>query len=241
MLGYYAELCKETKGIVVPAIIVCCKDKKSNVPSDYLTMAMRKFKNIPLPLQRHLKYRANFFSIVCNIWDISERKLIAEGPAGIILYAMRNFWQATKEHLAVIIKKCSKIDRNDAKLLLAGLMSYYEHADKGLGREEFDRVERDLWPRIREEDRLMPEILLGYDRYFAEGLAKGQAKGLTKGLTEGLTKGRTEGLTEGLTKGRTEERSAVAIRLLKAGVDEGIVRQTTKISKKELTQLKKSL
>ncbi len=221
MLGYYAELCKETKGIVVPAIIVCCKDKKSNVPSDYLTMAMRKFKNIPLPLQRHLKYRANFFSIVCNIWDISERKLMMGGAAGIILYAMRNFWRATKEHLAVIIKKCSKIDRNDAKLLLAGLMSYYEHTDKGLGREEFDRVERDLWPRIREEDRLMPEILLGYDRYFAEGLAKGQAKGLTKG--------------------RTEERSAVAIRLLKAGVDESIVRQTTKISKKELTQLKKSL
>ncbi len=217
VLGYYAELCKETKGIVVPAIIVCCKDKKSNVPSDYLTMAMRKLKNIPLPLQRYLKPRANFFSIVCNIWDISDEKLLSGDAAGIILYAMRNFWYATDDHVAEIIDKSRGIDREDAKLLLSKLMSYYKNTDKVLGHEEFDRVERQRWPQLREEDRLMPEILLGYDRYFADG----------------LTKGRTEG--------KTEERSAVAIRLLKAGVNEGIVRQTTKISKKELTQLKKSL
>ncbi len=97
--------------------------------------------------------------------------------------------------------------------MLSVLMDYYECADKGYGREGFARVERKRFPRLKEEERLMPTIEFGFDR------AKQQ------GLRQGLRKGKQLGIEQGIERGIERGRLDTAKRFLLAGVDEEIICQ----------------
>ena len=88
----------------------------------------------------------------------------------------------------------------------------------GYGREEFDRIERQRWPNLPEEELLMPEILLGQERIHKEGVALGEKKGIALGQEN------------------------IILRMLKSGkMTDSMICEVTGISNTGLTQLKKKL
>ena len=80
------------------------------------------------------------------------------------------------------------IPPRDRGIIMNVLTDYYDYTDKGLGRKEFDRVERRRWPSLREEERLMPTIEFTIDKVNRK---IDEAKRVA--MQEGRQEGRQEG------------------------------------------------
>ncbi len=65
-------------------------------------------------------------------------------------------------------------------------------------------------------------------------LANAERKGLQKGLQKGIEKGKKEGLKEGAK----QEKILIAINLIKNGLDNELIKNTTGLSIKEIMQLR---
>ena len=65
-------------------------------------------------------------------------------------------------------------------------------------------------------------------------LANAERKGLEKGLQKGIEKGKKEGLKEGVK----QEKILIAINLIKNGLDNELIKNTTGLSIKEITELR---
>ncbi len=117
--------------------------------------------------------------------------------------------------------------------MLSVLMDYYECADKAYGREGFAQVERKRFPRLKEEERLMPTIEFGFDRAKQQGLRQGLRKGKQLGVEQGIE----QGIERGIERGRLD----TAKRFLLAGVDEEIICQAAQLTTEELDDIKRRL
>ena len=71
-----------------------------------------------------------------------------------------------------------------------------------------------------------------------KGLQKGLKKGLQKGIEKGLQKGIEKGKKEGLKEGVKQEKILIAINLIKNGLDNELIKNTTGLSIKEIMQLR---
>ncbi len=109
------------------------------------------------------------------------------------------------------------------------LMDYCDAADRGVKRQDFDRVDRKRWPHKREEERFVPTMYFGLERAERRGLQKGEQLGLQKG--EQL----------GLQKGVEQNRVETAQLMLSDGMPEDQVCKFLKLTKKELTAIKRKL
>ena len=78
----------------------------------------------------------------------------------------------------------------------------------------------------------------GLEKGLEKGRKEGQIEGEQKGLEKGLEKGRKEGQIEGEQKGLEKGRKAVALKLLKKGMEPDFISETTGLSKKEVKYLK---
>ena len=94
--------------------------------------------------------------------------------------------------------------------------------------EEWLALEIEDCPHLAEEELVM------FKREF--GLEV-----LEREVAEGKAEGKAEGEAEGLAKGKLEARRDIAISLLKQGIPEDTICSTTKLSRKEVQLLKKSL
>ncbi|WLR50669.1 Rpn family recombination-promoting nuclease/putative transposase [Bacillus tianshenii] len=63
-------------------------------------------------------------------------------------------------------------------------------------------------------------------------------KGIKKGIKKGMLKGRAEGKVEGIVEGKTEERRAIALSMLKEGLDVKTIAKFTKLTVEEIEELK---
>ena len=164
-------------------------------------------------MQKLIKWLPDFSCVVTNLQNIDSDQLWQAGlHAGILVYTMANFWSATDDVVAKIIEKSRGLNHEKRGYLLDSLIDYYENTDKKYGRQEFDRIERQRWPELPEEELLMPEILLGRERAHKEGIDKGiilgRKEGVDLGRKEGVDLGRKEGVAlgrkEGVDLGRKE-------------------------------------
>ena len=175
MLGYYNEIAQQTGGIILPIIITCCKDKQATIPSDYLSWALRQ-QGAPEELKLHFRQLPNFRCLVVNLHDLSYRRLRRGGEAVCLaLFGMRSYWEMDEDVVCDIIKKARLLPEEERAFVLNMLMDYYECADKGYDRAGFARVERLYFPKLKEEERLMPEMEFTYDK-----AAKGRQKSVSK-------------------------------------------------------------
>ena len=69
-------------------------------------------------------------------------------------------------------------------------------------------------------------------------LANAERKGLQKGLQKWLQKGIEKGKKEGLKEGAKQEKILIAINLIKNGLDNELIKNTTGLSIKEITELR---
>ena len=145
-------------------------------------------------------------------------------------YLSRLIWKATEDTVAKIIEKSRELNLEDYHYLLDSLIDYYKYTDNKYGHEEFDRIERQRWPDLPEEELLMPEILLGQERIHQEGVDKGIILGQKKGIALGQKKGIALG------------QEKLILKMLKSGkMTDNMICEVAGISKTELAQLKRKI
>ena len=105
------------------------------------------------------------------------------------------------------------------------LIDYYECADNGYDRKGFARVERKRYPHLKEGEGLVTTVELGFDRAKQEGMRQGMRKGKQLGIEKGIKLGKLD----------------TARQLLLDGYDEQAICRATKLSKKELAEIKRNL
>ena len=91
------------------------------------------------------------------------------------------------------------------------------------GDEEIQRLE---WLKLKGE--------IEYNTMKLDAITKGREEGLQKGIKEG----RKEGIKEGIEKGKKENNLIVAKNMLKNGIKLEIIMDCTKLSQKEIEELK---
>ena len=146
----------------------------------------------------------------------------------LALFGMRNFWEVDEEIVTQTLKKARLLPQEEREFVLNVLIDYYECADARYGREGFAKVERKKFPNLKEEDRIMPEMLFGLDRAKEEGKQQGIRQGLRKGKQQGIEQGKLEKLE-------------MVKRFLLEGIDEQTICKAAKLSKKELAEIKHSI
>jgi predicted transposase/invertase (TIGR01784 family) len=88
------------------------------------------------------------------------------------------------------------------------------------------------------EERDFYEDHLKWLRIETNTLKKMKEEGIAEGLAEGLAKGKAEGLAEGEAKGKAEEKNMIAKNLLKAGLSNDLIAESTGLSTQEIAKLK---
>ena len=231
VLEQFTAICKKTKSIVVPIIILCCKDKNFTIPNSYLRWVLRDYDLSTPEMQKLIKWLPDFSCVVTNLQNIDSDQLWQAGlHAGILVYTMANFWSATDDVVAKIIEKSRGLNHEERGYLLDSLIDYYENTDKKYGRQEFDRIERQRWPELPEEELLMPEILLGRERAHKEGVDKG----IILGRKEGVALGRKEGVALG--------QEELILKMLKSGkMTDDMICDVFGFSKVELAGFKRKV
>ena len=231
VLEQFTAICKKTKSIVVPIIILCCKDKTFTVPNSYLRWVLRDHDLTTPEMQKLIKLFPDFSCLVRNLHDIDSDSLWQAGtPANLLVYTMANFWTATDDTVAKIIEKSRELNLKEYHNLIDSIIDYYQDTDNKYGREEFDRIERQRWPDLPEGELLMPEILLGQERIHKEGVDKG------------IILGRKEGIALGQEKGIALGQEKLILKMLKsAQMTDSMICQVAEISQTELAKLKKKL
>ncbi len=216
MLGYYNAIAQETGGIILSIIVTCCQDKRAMVPSDYLSWALQQ-QGASAELKRKFKRLPNFHSLLVNFHALSYRRIRRGGEAvSLALFGMRNYWDLDEEVVVKILKKARLLPRQERGFVLSVLMDYCECADKAYGREGFAQVERKRFPRLKEEERLMPTIEFGFDRAKQQGLRQG----LRKGKQQGIEQNRQDAATRMLTRGMPDEQIRDVLQLTTEELDD---------------------
>ena len=57
IMDYYTELCRRTRGVVIPIVLLCCEDKDFKIPKDYPVGCLRTRKSLKLCRSYRLGYR----------------------------------------------------------------------------------------------------------------------------------------------------------------------------------------
>ena len=220
MLGYYNEIAQESGSIILPIIVTCCKDKQAIIPSDYLSWSLQK-QGAPEGLKKYFKKFPNFNCLLVNLHDLSYRRMRRGGEeVSLALFGMRNYWEMNDKVVGEIIKKTRLLAQQRRSFVLSVLIDYYDCADKGYNRAGFARVERLCFPKLKEEERLMPEMEFTYDKAAKADKAAKQA--MRKGKQLGKQLGKLE----------------MVKRFLQAGVDEQTICEAAQLSRQELAQIK---
>ena len=139
-----------------------------------------------------------------------------------------------KDQWCYFIKNAGRLSRDQLKLL----STKGEDMAKAVGL--FDNVSaRDLeWLRKRTEERAHWDKISMQAEARRKGHAEGHAEGMQKGHAEGMQKGHAEGMQKGMQKGRQTEKQAVALNMLKSGLDSSLICKVTGMSEEEINKLK---
>ncbi len=251
-MEYYVAECKarskrrtrrpgEPYELIIPVILLCCEDKDYEPPQDYLSW---EFGSEEIPPE--LAALADDLPVMrCKVFNLRKPPLselwTKAGSSAIIIYVMAELWGMDEDKIALIIEKIEGLERGEGQFLGNMLMDYCDAADRGVKRQDFDRVDRKRWPHKREEERFVPTMYFGLERAERRGLQKGIEQGEQLGLQKGEQLGLQKGEQLGLQKGVEQKQMEAAQLMLSDGVPEAQVCKFLKLTKKELTAIKRKL
>ena len=72
ILEQFTAICRKTKSIVVPIIILCCKEKTFTVPNSYLRWVLRDYDLSTPEMKKLIKLLPDFKCVVVNLHDIDS-------------------------------------------------------------------------------------------------------------------------------------------------------------------------
>ena len=210
------------RNLVIPVVLICCKDKDFEPPKDDLSLEFGD-EEIPPVLE---KYRYLFQHMPCmtvnlrklqldNFWDEAKDRKSGESCRAAVtaVQGMAEVWHANDDTVAALLTKGRLLSPEDGAFILENLNVYYVSADNAIGEGDFNRVDRERWPNLAQEERLETMLETQSDR----------AKQL--------------GIQQGMRKGKLD----TAKHLLMEGVDERIICKAAKLSKQELEKIKREL
>ena len=166
-------------------------------------------------------------------------------------YVIKHNKKLARAQIVVLLGLCREMKAQGKKVVMEGIL-WYAISASGLSLEEWLAIEMEDCPHLAEEELVMYKREFGLETFErelaehkAEGIEQGKAEGIEKGKAEGIEQGKAEGIeqgkAEGIEKGKLEASRDIALKLLKQGISEAIVCSTTKLSRKEVQLLKKSL
>ena len=105
--------------------------------------------------------------------------------------------------------------------------------------EEEVMTQNDIRNSIAEqlEDAKKEAVALGREEGLIQGKAEGRAEGRAEGWAEGRAEGRAEGWAEGRAEGWSQAIREMAVKMSAAGVDVGVISQTTGLNEVEIKSL----
>ena len=235
------------RNLILPVVLVCCKDKEFEPPKDDLELEFGG-EEIP-PILEEFRHFFGFMPCVTvnlrklpldNFWDgaaeLESGKQALRSEAGLAsgescraavtaVKGMTEVWHATDDTVAELLTKCRLLPSEDGGFMLENLRTYLISADNAIDEGDFNRVDRERWPDLAQEERLETMLETQSDR------AKQQ------GIEQGIEQGKQLGIEQGIEQGKMD----MVKRLLLDGVDEQTICRAAQLSKHELAQIKRSI
>ena len=213
------------RNLVIPVVLICCKDKDFEPPKDDLSLEFGD-EEIPPVLE---KYRYLFQHMPCMTVNLRKLQLDSFWEkaqcAVTAVQGMAEVWHATDDTVAALLTRGRLLSPEDGAFLLENLSVYYESADNAIGEGDFNRVDRERWPDLAQEERLETMLETQSDRAKQLGIEQGKQLGIEQGKQLGIEQSKLD----------------TAKHLLMEGVDERIICKAAKLSKQELAKIKRSL
>ncbi len=217
------------RNLVLPVVLICCKDKDFEPPKDDLSLEFGD-EEIPPVLE---EYRYLFRHMPCltvnlrklqldNFWEDAKCAVTA-------VQGMSEVWHANDDTVAALLTKGRLLSPEDGAFILENLSVYYENADNAIGEGDFYRVDRERWPDLAQEERLETMLETQSDR--------AKQLGIEQGKQLGIEQGKQQGKQLGIEQGKLE----MVRRFLMEGVDERIICKASQLSKQELAKIKRDL
>ena len=217
------------RNLIIPVVLICCEDESFEPSSDDLSLEFGDEK-IPPVLQ---KFRTLFPQMQClavnlrklpldELWEAGARKRQeVSGVAVTAVQGMAGVWHADDDTVAALISKGRLLSPEDGAFILENLNVYYVSADNAIGKGDFNRVDRERWPDLAQDERLEAMLETQSDR----------AKQL--GIEQGMRKGKQLGIEQ--------MRAETVARMLARGTPDTEICALLQLSTKELATVKKEL
>ena len=222
------------RNLIIPVVLICCKDKDFEPPRDDLLLEFGDEK-IPAVLQ---EFRALFPQMPClvvnlrklplsDLWEEARERESGESCRAAVtaVQGMAEVWHANDDTVAALLTKGRLLSPEDGAFILENLNVYYVSADNAIAEGDFNRVDRERWPDLAQEERLETMLETQSDRAERLGIEKGKQLGIEQGKQLGIEQGKLD----------------TARHLLLEGVDERIICKAAQLSKQELAKIKREL
>ncbi len=223
-----------TRNLIIPVVLICCKDKDFEPPEDDLSLEFADEK-IPPILQ---EFRALFPKMPClvvnlrklplaELWDETGQETSDESYRAAVtaVEGMAEVWDANDDTVAALLSKGRSIAPEDGAFILENLNVYYVGADNAVDEGDFNRVDRERWPDLAQEERL--EIMLETQSDRAEQL--------------GIEQGKQLGIEQGKQLGIEQKQLDAAERMLAIGIPDEQICNVLRLNTKKLAAIKKAL
>ena len=182
------------RNLIIPVILICCKDKDFEPPKDDLSLEFGD-EEIPPILE---EFRYLFQRMPCmtvnlrklpfdNFWDeAGERESDEDCRAAVTaVQGMSEVWDADDDTVAELLTKGRSLPLEDGAFILGNLNVYYVSADNAIGEGDFNRVDRERWPDLAQEERLEIMLETQSDRAKQLGIEQGKLEMVKRFLLEG--------------------------------------------------------
>ena len=209
------------RNLIIPVVLMCCKDKDFEPPRDDLLLEFGD-EEIPPILQ---EFRALFPQMPClavNLRKLQLDDFWEEAKCAVTaVQGMAEVWHANDDTVATLLTKGRLLSPEDGAFILENLNVYYVSADNAIGKDDFNRVDRERWPDLAQDERLEAMLETQSDR----------AKQL--GIEQGMRKGKQLGIEK--------MQAETVARMLARGTPDTEICALLQLSTKELATIKKEL
>lgn len=235
MDGYAMRICERDKVKLVLSLLLI---GSGNVPkhSNYVDAVLAS-SDIPEPVQVALRNCRQSFAtheqLAVALQHVPDAEIL-DGKTFVcpaVIYVIKHNKRLTRRRVSTLLALCRVMKAKGKDVVVGGLLWYAVHAS-GLSEEEWLAIELEDCPHLAKEELVMYKREFGLE-VFERELAESKA--------EGIEEGKAEGIEEGKAEGKLAERRDIALSMLKQGIPEATICRTTKLNRKEVQLLKKSL
>ena len=148
-----------------------------------------------------------------------------------MVYVIKHNKKLTRQKISILLELCRELKAKGKDVVVGGILWYGINVS-GLSEADWLEIELEDCPHLAKEKLVMYKREFGLETFERE-LAETRAEGIEQGIEQGKA--------EGEATGKLAAQRDIAISMLKQGLSEATICRTTKLSRKEVQLLKKSL